>query len=77
MTDKVSTQISTNGLRYVNKPSGSPFGTSGTERATMSCFKCGLHKPRALGMYKRYLNQSMFVCGECSAPKVSKVKIAK
>ena len=43
---------------------GSPFAASGTG-ASMSCYKCGLHKPRALGSFKRVLNQSMFVCADC------------
>jgi hypothetical protein len=31
----------------------------------MSCYKCGVHKPRALGTFKRLLGQNMFMCGEC------------
>ena len=58
------TKISGDGLRYKSKEGGSPFAASGTG-ASMSCYKCGLHKPRALGSFKRVLNQSMFMCAEC------------
>lgn len=46
---------------------GSPFGVSGTI-STMSCYKCGQHKSRALGTFKRILGQSMFMCAECAVP---------
>jgi len=69
MTDKTNSQVSSDGLRYVTKPNGSPFGSSGFATGTMSCFKCGGHKPRALGTYRRILNQSMFICGDCSPQK--------
>lgn len=66
MTNKdAATQISNDGLRYKSKQGGSPFGTSGAI-STMSCYKCGQHKPRALGTFKRLLGQSMFMCAECS-----------
>ena len=58
------TKISGDGLRYKSKEGGSPFAASGTG-SSMSCYKCGLHKARALGIFKRVLNQSMFVCGDC------------
>jgi hypothetical protein len=58
------TKINSDGLRYKSKEGGSPFGGANT-MATMSCYKCGLHKPRALGTFKRLLNQSMFMCGDC------------
>jgi hypothetical protein len=59
------TKIASDGLRYKAKVSGSPFGQQSNGNSTMSCFKCGQHKPRALGRYKRVLNQSMFFCGDC------------
>jgi hypothetical protein len=75
MTDKTNSQVSSDGLRYVNKPNGSPFGSSGFSTGTMSCFKCGGHKPRALGTYRRILNQSMFICGDCSPQKITSLEI--
>jgi len=63
-----STKIASDGLRYKSKESGSPFGGSGS-MGTMSCYKCGLHKPRALGSFKKMAGQNMFCCGECSSPK--------
>jgi hypothetical protein len=35
----------------------------------MSCIKCGVHKPRNNGSFKRILGSSMFVCFDCSPPK--------
>jgi hypothetical protein len=64
MNKDETTKISADGLRYKSKDGGSPFAASGTG-ASMSCYKCGLHKPRALGSFKRVLNQSMFMCAEC------------
>jgi hypothetical protein len=58
------TKISGDGLRYKSKEGGSPFAASGTG-SSMSCYKCGLHKARSLGSFKRVLNQYMFVCAEC------------
>ncbi|OYY18950.1 MAG: hypothetical protein B7Y59_07620 [Burkholderiales bacterium 35-55-47] len=67
MSADVSTEIKSDGLRYKSKQSGSPFGASNSI-GTMSCYKCGIHKPRALGTFKRLLNQSMFMCGDCKKP---------
>ena len=64
MSKDETTKISANGLRYKSKEGGSPFGVS-TTVASMSCYKCGLHKARALGTFKRILNQNMFMCAEC------------
>jgi len=64
MSKEDTTAISKDGLRYKSKQSGSLFGES-TSMGTMSCYKCGLHKPRALGSFKKLLGQSMFVCGQC------------
>ena len=60
------TKIAADGLRYTSKESGSPlkdysFGS------TISCYKCGLHKPRSLGVVKRFLGQRLFKCAECMA----------
>jgi hypothetical protein len=63
-----STKIATDGLRYKSKEAGSPFGGS-SSMATMSCYKCGLHKPRSLGVFKKLAGQNMFCCGECSPKK--------
>ena len=65
MDQNETTVIAKDGLRYKSKSSGSPFGAQGSNMGTMSCYKCGLHKPRALGTFKRLLNQSMFMCGDC------------
>ena len=68
MSKEDVTKIANDGLRYKSKKGGSPFGGSGS-MATMSCYKSGLHKPRALGVFKKLMGNSMFKCAECNAPK--------
>jgi hypothetical protein len=51
MSRDAATKIAKDGLRYKSKEGGSPYGPGGT-MGTMSCYKCGLHKPRALGTFK-------------------------
>ena len=59
-----TTRIAKDGLRYKSKEGGSPYAQS-SSAGTMSCYKCGLHKTRNLGAFKRLLGQSMFMCGDC------------
>jgi hypothetical protein len=63
------TKISNDGLRYKSKTGGSPFGTEGRTGDTMSCIKCGIHKSRSHGSFKRLLGSTTFVCFDCSPPK--------
>jgi len=56
--------LADNGLRYKFKGGGSPFQDS-ANMSTMSCYRCGLHKSRALGVFVRLLNQRSFVCQDC------------
>ncbi|PUE39344.1 hypothetical protein B9Z50_15035 [Limnohabitans sp. Bal53] len=58
--------MASDGLRYTFKGGGSPFQDS-ANMGTMSCYRCGLHKPRALGTFTRFLNQRTFICQECAA----------
>jgi hypothetical protein len=54
MRSTATTQISATGLRYTAKENGSAYqGMSGSGE-TMSCIKCGQHKLRSKGVYKRY-----------------------
>jgi hypothetical protein len=69
MSRPEKTEISTDGLRYKSKKGGSPFEGLGRTGDTMSCIKCGVHKPRNNGSFKRILGSSMFVCFDCSPPK--------
>jgi hypothetical protein len=65
MPSAETTQISTNGLRYTSKEGGSPFtGISGSGE-TMSCIKCGRHKLRSAGVFRRYLTALLFFCFDC------------
>ena len=70
------TEISSDGLRYKSKKGGSPFEGLGRTGDTMSCIKCGVHKPRNNGSFKRILGSSMFVCYDCSPRKEEAAKKA-
>ena len=39
-------QVNADGLRYKTKASGSPFGPA--PAMSLSCIKCGIHRPRSL-----------------------------
>jgi hypothetical protein len=67
--DATTTQINSDGLRYKSKVGGSPFGVGSNSVSTMSCFKCGQHKSRALGSFRRLLDKSQFFCGDCRPVK--------
>jgi hypothetical protein len=60
--------IAADGLRYKTKEGGSPFKDS-ANMSSISCYKCGLHKPRALGIFRQMINQRMFLCGDCMPAK--------
>jgi hypothetical protein len=60
--------IAADGLRYKTKEGGSPFKDS-ANMSSISCYKCGLHKPRALGVFRQMINQRMFLCGDCMPAK--------
>ena len=59
MSKDVGTKLSTDGLRYTSKASGSPFLGSGNTR---SCFKCGKHRSAAELQPKKVLGRSEMVC---------------
>jgi hypothetical protein len=67
--DEVKTAIEPDGLRYKSKTPGSPFAGHGAFAAgTMSCFKCGKHRPRAVLKSRRILNRNEMVCSpSCQA----------
>jgi hypothetical protein len=58
-------EIKEDGLRYSRKKNGSPFEGKGHTGEMMSCIKCGIHKPRATGSFRKILNTHHFYCGEC------------
>jgi hypothetical protein len=66
MSNDQVTKIAADGLRYTSKEGGSPFqdSSSGT---TISCYKCGLHKPRSLGVTKIFIGRRLFKCADCVA----------
>ena len=68
MSNEQDSKIAEDGLRYKRKESGSPFQNIGG-MATISCYKCGLHKPRSMGIFKKLINQQMFMCGDCVQAK--------
>jgi hypothetical protein len=58
-----TTRIEADGLRYRSKPSGSPFVSAGDfNAATMSCFLCGKHRPRAALKSRKLLGKTHAVC---------------
>jgi len=68
--DPVKTTIDADGLRYRSKQSGSPFAASGVfSAATMSCFLCGKHRPRAALKSRKLAGRTQFVCApNCAEP---------
>jgi hypothetical protein len=69
MNEFIPTQISTDGLRYKSRPSGSPFGPN--SGASLSCYKCGQHKSRNLGTNRVLCGKKMFGCFDCYPPAAS------
>ena len=70
MYDSEITEVSHTGLRYTSKQNGSPFQGNGGSGHTLSCIKCGHHKPRSSGAFRRYPMALMFFCFDCK-PKVA------
>jgi hypothetical protein len=59
------TRIATDGLHYSTKAAGSMFdkpGRAGYPGSTMSCFRCGAHKPQAELTTKKILGRNAKVC---------------
>jgi len=65
-----ATQVSENGLRYTSKENGSPFQGMAGGGETLSCIKCGHHKLRRNGVFKRYLTSLLFFCLDCKPAKL-------
>ncbi len=55
-----ASEIKDDGLRYSKKKNGSPFEGTGRTGEMMSCIKCGTHKPRSSGSFRRFLNANHF-----------------
>jgi hypothetical protein len=70
MHNDFETLVAASGLRYTLKESGSPFIGMGSSGATLSCIKCGNHKLRTRGAFRRYPSGLMFFCFDCK-PKVN------
>ena len=69
MFDAEVSQVSSTGLRYTTKVSGSPYQGVGGSGHTMSCIKCGHHRLRSNGSFRRYPTALMFFCFDCK-PKL-------
>jgi hypothetical protein len=65
MFDAEVSQISPTGLRYTTKAGGSPYQAVGGSGHTMSCIKCGHHRLRSNGIFRRYPTALMFFCFDC------------
>ena len=57
----VASVVTHDGLRYKSKTPGSSFG-SNASCATMSCIKCGVHRPRSLLTTKRVAGRLYLAC---------------
>jgi hypothetical protein len=69
-SSSVTTVVANDGLRYKSKAPGSAFGPNAT-CATMSCIKCGVHRPRSLLMTKRVAGRLYLACSpSCEALKL-------
>ena len=69
-SSSVATVVANDGLRYKSKAPGSAFGPNAT-CATMSCIKCGVHRPRSLLMTKRVAGRLYLACSpSCEALKL-------
>jgi hypothetical protein len=66
-----TTQISPSGLRYTVKQNGSPYRDLGGSGETLSCIKCGHHKLRRNGVFKRYVTALMFLCFDCKPKSIN------
>jgi hypothetical protein len=64
-----TSEINSDGLRYARKKNGSPFEGTGRTGEMMSCIKCGQHRPRSTGSFRKFLNANHFFCGECRSVK--------
>ena len=74
--DEIKTTIDSDGLRYRSKPAGSPFGSAGAfTTATMSCFLCGKHRPRASLKGRKLLGRTQFVCAPSCTELADQEKI--
>ena len=61
--DDPKTAIDPGDLRYRSKVAGSPFSATGAfGAATMSCFLCGKHRPRAHLKTRKLLGKAQAVC---------------
>jgi hypothetical protein len=62
------TAVAPSGLRYTSKEGGSPFQGLGNGE-TLSCIKCGHHKLRRNGSFRRCLTSLFFFCMDCKPTK--------
>ena len=60
-----SSQMTASGLRYTAKENGSAFQGMGQSGETLSCIRCGQHKLRRNGIFRRFPTALMFYCADC------------
>lgn len=65
------TKIDQSGLRYESKANGSQFGTA--IGLTMSCIKCGNHRPRALLMPTLLAGARQYKCKDSCGKRIAAV----
>lgn len=70
MTREVKTKIDSGGLRYTTKAGGSPFAAKDSFSAgTMSCFLCGVHRPRSVLRTRKMFGKWQHICDPGCLPK--------
>ena len=76
MPSAETTQISKNGLRYISKEGGSTFADISGSGITMSCIKCGRHRLRSAGVFRRHLTTRLFFCFDCKPKGAGQLSMA-
>lgn len=71
------TVISSDGLRYRHKTAGVQF-VGGTFGGTMSCLRCGMHRPRSMLASKKIAGHVSLVCApSCAVVNVQLEAVAR
>lgn len=76
MSNAPSLRIVKYDLRSKRKAGGSPFPNIG-EMTTTRCYKCGLPKPKSLGVFCMLINQCLLTCDACMPEKKRKAVFFK
>ena len=70
-TKSGKTSVDESGLRFTSRENGSPFAGMGKMGETMSCIKCGMHKPRRQGSQQRFAGNLAFFCQDRKSTRLN------